>query len=122
MATRTAEREEFLADIIVTAVEGGTGYWADVEQYRHDTPAETRATLFEMDEDAPGGYSTNGEAVTLDTIAHGIGLIRERIVPINSNYRLEILRADAQNDAGMIDAEYADAIVQAALFGELRYG
>jgi hypothetical protein len=36
MTARSAEREEFLASIVTTAVEGGTGYWATVSEYEWD--------------------------------------------------------------------------------------
>ena len=48
---RSPEREQFLADIITGAVEGGTGYWAQVSGYVWDCPpAECRATLHDMED------------------------------------------------------------------------
>ena len=64
--TRSKERAEFLADIITCAVEGGTGYWAQVSQYQwinsfedgrvmvvcgERQGDEARATLHEMNDD-----------------------------------------------------------------------
>jgi hypothetical protein len=42
---RVEARQQFLADIIITAVEGGTGYWATAFGYRHETPTLTRVVL-----------------------------------------------------------------------------
>ena len=44
-------REGFLADVIVTAVEGGIGYWADVQEYRWYFPDLSGGTA----EPAPHG-------------------------------------------------------------------
>ena len=42
--TRTKERSEFLTDVLVTAVEGGIGYWAEAKDYTlgSDRPGEGR--------------------------------------------------------------------------------
>lgn len=144
MPARSPEREQFLADVIICAVEGGTGYWAMAAGYRWAdiTPAETRVTLIE-DEHGPlfndacrVFADTHGRKpkidemldqegvhrVTIDTIAEGLSKIRSGHVRMNSTLLGTILNADTENDAGEIDADGADAIVQAALFGELVYG
>jgi hypothetical protein len=147
---RSKERTEFLGDIIVTAVEGGTGYWAQVSQYQYvdtigrhswvdgelvNTPPEdpvsvvvgrregdeTRARLHEMN-DAEDGYREEGLDLDLDAVARGIGRITRGEVGINSRLRNEITMASRENDAGYIDADGADVIVQAGLLGEIRYG
>lgn len=134
MTTRTAEREEFLSDIITTAVEGGTGYWAQVSQYQYVMDGElhvytgpkiegggTRATLHELNDDETG-YKDEPLVVTIDTIAAGIGKIERRDVQVHSWFHERILKASRANDAGQIDADDADIIVQVALLGEIRYG
>ena len=125
MPVRSEEREEFLADIITTAIEGGTGYWALVHEYKWSErpPSEVYAVISEDEEqigseaEAPGYHR-----IDIDVIAKGIGRIREDAFPINSHLKAEILLADRENEGGDIDADSADAIVQAAIFGELVYG
>lgn len=135
--TRSKERTEFLADIITTAVEGGTGYWAQVSQYQYADYSgifdgeltvyagerqgdDTRATLHELnDED---GYREQGLDLDLDAVARGLGRIKRGEIGINDRLRAVIMLADADNDAGEIDADAADVIAQIALLGEIRYG
>lgn len=140
---RTEEREQFLGDIITAAVEGGTGYWAQVSQYQwldrfsvtlgvaetaeisvsvgQRQGEQTRATLHEMNDDETG-YKAEGLNLTLDAVATGIGRIVRGDVAINANLRKLIGQASRENDAGNIDADAADVIVQAALLGDVVYG
>lgn len=122
MANRSPERERFLADIIITAVEGGTGYWASVSAYDHpeDSPAETRAILHEEDGER---YSEVPLEVTLDVVALGIARIKQDGFSIRSELKNDIIVASEKNDdEGLLDAEAADVIVQAGLFGQIVYG
>lgn len=137
MPTRSIAREEFLGDIISTALEGGIGYWSAAHQYqyvdelRSDRPVrvcvgkqqgdQARATVQELDED---GYDFEGpiHEITLDTIAHGIQLILDGKAGVNQRIKSNIYLANAENDAGYIDADDADVIVQAGVLGEIKYG
>lgn len=116
--SRTHERNLFLQDVLITAVEGGTGYWAACSGYfwDDDSPEDARVTLH------PEDVQDENHLVTVETIAKGIALIRTNTVLLNSTLRKWIVEADRENDAGMIDADGADVIVQAALFGEIIYG
>lgn len=138
MTARSAEREQFLADIITGAIEGGTGYWAKVYRYKWvDLPPAEVNALIVTEEDCeasdewiaahPGSsnkdwLSEHGKLINCDLIARGIGRIVRREVGVNSTIRGYILYGNAENDAGEIDADAADVIVQAGLFGELVYG
>lgn len=150
MTTRTAEREQFLADIITAAIEGGTGYWASVARYKWEDrePKHVCAAIIVTDDDegrakrrAAGAAKreATGEAkltvdealaiegsdvhaITIETIAAGIGRITRGELTIREDLRRLIAEASRENDAGDIDADAADCIVQAALFGELVYG
>ena len=119
---RTAERTDFLASILVTAVEGGIGYWAATQSYawqqtedRQFTEASVEVRAFETGDD-PADW----QAVTLDTIAKGIVVLKRKAVP--SKFFADLALAVRENDAGYIDADMADAIVQAGLFGTVVYG
>ena len=123
---RTPERIGFLSDCIITAVEGGTGYWAEVRNYKWsedtvhhrmlDATVELRSEIPRTDEPEPWFK------VNLDTIDLGIQRLQSADFRVNPNLMGLILAANRDNDAGDIDADAADCIVQAALFGELVYG
>jgi hypothetical protein len=133
VGAKTAERLEFLGDIITTAVEGGTGYWAQVSQYQYELFGKltvytgeqvgdgARAVLHEMNDDETG-YREEALVLDTDAVARGIGRIERGEVAINAGIRKAILEASRENDAGQLDAGDADCIAQAALLGELRYG
>lgn len=132
---RTPEREQFLADVLTTAVEGGINDWAYVSEYQHEyTPvpvAETHAIVHEVDpsdvEEDDEGYAVRGLRVDIDTIAKGIGVIKGFDNPPNyfgdgGSYWKQFLLADRTNgDDGDYDAIVADWIVQAGLFGTIVY-
>lgn len=131
MANRNAEREQFLADVIVSAVEGGTNYWAQVSEYHHSgidpaTSKNTYAVLHELTDDE-SSYKKEGMRLDVNAIARGIRRIVNRIpldehIGVNNTLRATIAAADRLNDAGEIDADGADVIAQAALLGEIKYG
>lgn len=158
MPARTIEREQFLADIITGAIEGGTGYWACVHAYKWQKtdgtdlpPAGVYAVIQVDDEEHDAalregianyinneGHKPNvlvlaGYGLTIDDepllhkldidmIARGIAVVKANEDICNSRLRRDILVGDNDNDAGMIDADCADVIVQAALFDKLVYG
>jgi hypothetical protein len=121
--------ERFLADVIVGAVEGGTGYWACVSSYRHEGElADTRAVLHEMVDDADettpviegsrgGRYAEAGMMLDLDAVRVGIARLDELDVPYEALQALVIER-----NAGNLDADDCDTLAQLALLGEVRYG
>lgn len=141
MSARSAERAQFLADIITGAVEGGTGYWAIVLRYRWmDLPPEKvhAVLMIEDDEDEIiavldlrlGRRPTVDDALSaghaflldIDAVSNGLAAIRENDRICNEGLRALIVSADRANDAGSIDANAADVIAQAAMFGEVIYG
>lgn len=48
--TSKTEREEFLDDVITTALEGGIGYWAMAETYEWSDDGPTTATVFDIED------------------------------------------------------------------------
>jgi hypothetical protein len=140
---KSPERIEFLTDILITAVEGGIGYWSLAEGYRVDPVrwpyAERGVTLYipahEVDASdyrLPIGHglidSWNEEIpaytvrVDLDAIAAGIGLITRGETGVHKDYIGDIFTASMTNDSGDLDANAADLIVQAAVFGKVIFG
>jgi hypothetical protein len=140
MSARSAERAEFLSDIIVAAVEGGTGYWAQVSQYQVASYSpvkadarvivgtmhppigtDTRAVLHPLKDD-DSGYEREGQVVDIEKVATSVVKFNRGEVKVNLGLARVIWEASSENDAGMIDAEAADVIVQVALFGEVVFG
>lgn len=122
------DRDEFIADIIVTAVEGGTGYWACVSEYRHECPnADVYAVLHENDEDGEienDRYSAKALRLDRQSVAHALHRIEshESIQYLDGNVRDHLRDASRKNDATNIDAGDADIIAQLAVLGEIVYG
>ena len=123
MARRSHEREQFLADILITAVEGGTGYWAAVSGYdwSDEEPATTRVTLHEVNDDETA-YDGAQHQVTIDVIATGVHRALDRETRVNQTIRESIAMGHIENDGGYIDSDAADVIVQLAVLGEITYG
>lgn len=113
------ERLEFLSDIVTTAIEGGIGYWSECQKYQwRNQPAS--AEIKDLEGEDPADW------VLLDvyTVDCGIATILGSVksVEISEGRVKQIAAASAVNDGGAIDAELADCIVQAALFGKVVYG
>ena len=111
---RTQERIEFLEGVLETALEQGIGYWADI---KHEGPQNHRAPAVMLE-----GDTDEWQALSIDMIDLGIQRIKAPGFRINERTRASILLGDQESDAGQIDADDADAIVQAGMFGHLVYG
>jgi hypothetical protein len=116
-------RIQLASDIIIGAIEGGTGYWAQVLSYSHGcgevggsfrSVRPARARIQDLEDGID--YLLTCEKV-LEAAAK---LAREKLA------RSDIVEITAgallTNDAGDIDSEVADVIVQVACFGEVVYG
>lgn len=132
--TDSLKRDQFLADIIVTAVEGGINYWSRVTDYRWYFP------------DLPGGTgrpSKNGGAYACGLVGVGESgeptatyfLCPERVETairdiIDAGENIKFLGRhvisrvvdNSHRNEWDGDADDADQIVQVALLGEVRYG
>lgn len=121
---RSPERTEFLADILTTAVEGGINYWAEVSDYTwdFDNPgvAFVRVYCIEDDDLTP----PEGVPVDIEKIAKAIARILNPEIPTDlsaTNVKM-IGDASKENDAGDVDADLADCIMQVAVLGDVIYG
>jgi hypothetical protein len=119
---RSEERTQFLAEVIVTAVEGGINDWAAVSVYKwvELPPSEWHAVVHQLNDDE-SGYVDTGVKLDVDAVARGLRLIIDGKL-VNQAMLDCIRRADKGNDAGEIDGYDASAIVQAGLYGEVIYG
>ena len=103
MPTRSEERTQFLSDIIITAVEGGTNYWAYAAGYEwsDDDPSTTQVYLADMEEvleyeqehgmvpDPKKGEPWNH--VTIETVARAFGILEKAHMGIDERYKEEAL-------------------------------
>lgn len=129
MVTRTAERTEFLTDIVVTAIENYGYGWFSVEDY--DCDNGTARIFDQYDDDKP--YD-----VSIDVIARGLGVIRDAKMHqgedeaylmnrqgnrlyVGPGRRKAIMEADRENDAGDLDVVDALGILECGLFGQVVY-
>lgn len=127
MPSRSAEREQFLKDILITAIESGyegVGYWAVHRDYDHEAGT---VTLLDREDDNFGEEDGQDHYdITIETIATGLRRLLDGSIPFfPSGYSgLDQLRlADRTNgEDGDYDADVADAIVQAGIFGKLVFG
>jgi hypothetical protein len=114
---RSPEREEFLKDTLITAVEGGINYWGAVADY--DPDAGT-VTVYEKEYlDTP---DEKAFPVTMDTMARGWGQYVKRVGKAPTGYARQALLANRTNgDDGDFDADVADVVLQLGIFGEVVY-
>ena len=124
MVTSSRERTGFLADILVTAAEGGINYWALMRNYRWEQDADGNLTMASVEiETRPKNPGPSvWQTVSEETIELGIARVKQPGFQVNRDNLANILVADRENDASEIDSEAADCIIQAALFGEVVYG
>lgn len=117
-----APRKEFLSDILLTAIEGGINYWAwqHARSWDEDYEILNAITISPMDEDGSEGTQVTVDHAKLEeAIALIVGPQSE--FEVRDDILQQIVLATRNNDAGEIDAEAADVIVQAACFGEIVY-
>lgn len=130
-----SETAKFLSDVIITALEGGIGYWSAASEYRHgsvfedyeereDLRTPAYAVIHEMDEDE-GGYKEKGLRVDNTAMAKAFKRImdpKQEIPHCDRDWRKRLVAAYWAKDAGDLDAGDADAVVQIAVLGEVVYG
>jgi len=112
--------EETLRDIGSAAVEGGIGYWSEIEGY--DYESSNMGVLYELDE--CGNVTARNRKFNLTTaeILQGCIRVLDPNFKVCESIREYVKLALIEDDAGNVDAEVADVIVQAAWFNEIVYG
>lgn len=129
---RTQERKEFLADVFTTAIEGGINYWSQVEEY-HWQGTEGRMQDADLDGfyaeiiEIGDGYERIPHRIDQAVIVRGLNLLCNNADPIKfaptGRLLADLLLANRTNGSdGDFDADSADCVVQAGLFGEIVYG
>ena len=120
-APKLSDRDEFLSNCIITAVEGAIGYWSEVDKYHH-TPGPARVRVHELDEPKKPFVPVDIKRID-KAIQKIIASVDGKSVKIHSTYVAKIAGAYATNDeSSEVDAEIADIIMQVAVLGEVIYG
>ena len=122
--------DQFVRDVLCTAIEGGSNYWAQFENAR-TVQGNYVAEVSELDVCEYGDESTEQSRHRIDTdkIREGMRRLLARDFNIEAShghaaqrYTWTLQRTILENDAGMIDADDADVILQLACFGHIIYG
>jgi hypothetical protein len=114
--------KDFTASVVTTAIESGVqgiGYWASTRAYAWQGEDYAQAVIMDKESERPHMYVLNHE-----TIKAGIHMImdRENEMALDDSYRHAVRQAVLDDDAGQIDGDLADQIVQAATLGDVIYG
>lgn len=113
------EIRDFLNDVIITAIEGGAiDHWAIVTDYEIDADGIAHAPAVE--EEASGETAARF-TINQELIRKGIEKATATDFKINPTSRSYLESAVDNIDAGSIDIEIADIIIQAAVFGRIIY-
>jgi hypothetical protein len=121
---------EFIEDIMTTMVETAYSWFRFREIHRHPKDHARHLNVYrfvvqEVDDDSKGSVLS-----THWVNSHMIGEALQKMlqpVPsgerpyVNETHRQSLTEACAENDAGNIDADLADCILQVICFNELRY-
>lgn len=125
MPERSAERQEFLNDVLITFAEGGIQMIGEIlDKEMFGNPKNIRE---------PSGYNwiivrygdeeePESHKITTDTVAQGLSRLNKGDVENLSELgRKSLLKSSRENDAGEIDAVDATNIIEIALFGKVTY-
>lgn len=116
---RKEDPKQYLSDIIITAVEGGIGYWAQIKHYGWKNGP---ASVYVRETDDDGTPSGEWKKVTIDLIEKALKKIINLEVDTNEYIVKICAGAFALKDAIEFDAPMADVVVQVALLNEIKYG
>lgn len=116
---RSPEREQFLNDLLATAVEGGINYWAWIIAAEQTHDQRGRVTGYKSVTIREKEYGDQTYTITIDTMATGINRLLKRL---SYSVAADLHLANRTNgDDGDFDALDADQIVQHAIFNKSVY-
>lgn len=116
----TTEKKQFALDVMVTAVEGGIGYWSACTAYHWEKDDKEDLDGFYADIEDDGEDEEFKFRIDAESVWKGIETLYKQ--EGYEGVKKTLSHAIVDHDAGMIDAEIADCIIQAAVFGEVVYG
>ena len=122
----------FLWDVMTTMVESSYDWFTfrnvarrpdtDADEHEDDPLSVTGFTVFEVEEDAETLADAPRWQIGPAEVIAAMAQIAGNPLSTSPGNRACILSALAEDDAGQIDSDAADCILQIATFGELRYG
>lgn len=126
-----APSEQFMRDVLATACEGGSNYWARfkaLETFKGEYGDEWQRVRVTDIEEAKTGVHEVGFAELLEgmrRIVAGDMTSKESHANVHASHRaalFEALISEDGGDAGKVDANLADLVLQAAALGRIVYG
>lgn len=117
-----------LSGVLETAHEGGINYWALVSDWQMaDNPEaqddlDRRLLLSFKVRDIEDPAHSEVHEIDHEKLAFAIQQVLDSNAMLRKDIRESIVRSVMAGDAGDIDAEAADCLVQIALFGSIVYG
>jgi len=114
----SAERLQFLYDVLTTIAEGGRNYWAVGRNAKRDGDLNWLSFDLRDAEDDKAEW----HHVDITTIERGIAAILSGKATVSKNIIGQIASGNARNDGGDIDADAADCIIQVGIFGRIVFG
>ena len=111
--------DQFLEDIIVTALEGGSNYWIDSIKYISDSPQGMPKSIWVFNQLKDGNTIT----IYLEDDDRAFLTMRKLHMGVREYFSdSKKLIGGLTLDAADYDAYMADCVLQYAVFGELVYG
>jgi hypothetical protein len=121
-----SQRNQDINDIVIAAVEVGVNYWANIRRYRWHDPATgedlDEATVEVQDFEGDGAWHLVGRAVVVRGLRKLAGYHKDGAPHPARQAHFRAIYHSLGTDNFDVDAEDADCIVQASLFGEVVYG
>lgn len=116
-------REQMFSDVIITAVEGGTGYWAAATGYSYSEDDSFPASVTLTENDAHSARLHRSYPLTIHGIAAAMyRIVYDPTVNVNSRIKGSVTTALMMPAHADLDTDDADAIVQVLIFGDIVYG
>lgn len=116
-------RQEFYDDVLITAVEGGIGYWAIAKNYKWSDDGPTTVDVAEQNDSYEESEWGDWVHVDREALVRAFSVLRsDKELALSASIRERILRAWRDADAGEIDSDDADIVVQVAVLGDVIYG
>lgn len=109
--------DQLLSDILITAVEGGSDYWAYYSEVKRDAELNILSVRVTEQADHDVNQEVVTKVVTPHDLAAAIESLASRVATAGFPYRhiQSVINED-------VDAETADVILQLAVLGEVIYG
>ncbi len=110
--------DEWCADVMCTALEGGIGYWCEARDIQQDGLGYL--SFIATDSDVDSAFVPQG--CDRRSIRLGVERILSGKVKVSKTLYGYILAGVTSYDSGLIDCNAADCIVQAGLFRDVVFG